>query len=254
MPRVARKCLDTTFFHVMVQGIEKKYIFEKNIYKKKYLEFLFDESEEFKINIIAYCIMDNHAHVLINIERIQDMSKFMHKVNGLFAQYYNFMENNRVGYVFRNRFISEPLYNEKYLLNCIRYIHNNPVNAKMIRMPCQYEFSSYNEYKNKNGVAANKLIYEMINIEEVINEENEMYAFLDVDVNPNDIVNKVIKKYEKDFNITFKEIKKNNYILEKMIKELKENYKIKYKQMAKEMGISLSTITRLVNRKQKECP
>ena len=194
MPRIARKDLNTSFFHVMVQGIEKKYIFERNTYKRKYLGILLDQSEEFRINIIAYCIMDNHAHILINVDKIEDMSKFMHKVNGLFAQYYNFMEGNRVGYVFRNRFASEPIYNAKYLLNCIRYIHNNPVNANMVRKPAEYDFSSYNEYTSKRGVATNKIIYQMINIEEVISKENEMYTFIDIEINTKDIIKKVIKK------------------------------------------------------------
>lgn len=249
MPRRARKDLETTFFHIMVQGIEKKYIFEKGIYKKQYLELMFNQSEEFKINIIAYCIMDNHAHILINVDRILDMSKYMHKVNGLFAQYYNFMENNRVGFVFRNRFTSEPLYNQKYLLNCIKYIHNNPVNAHMVERPEKYEYSSYNLYKNKAGIARSKLINETINIEDVIIEENEAYTFFDIDVNKDEIIKRTIKKYEIDFNIELKEIVENKYILEKMIRELKDNYKIKYKDIANEIGISLSTITRLVNRK-----
>ena len=249
MPRIARKDLDTTFFHIMVQGIEKKYIFEKDMYKKKYLELIVNQSEEFKINIIAYCIMDNHAHILINIDRILDMSKYMHKVNGLFAQYYNFMENNRVGFVFRNRFTSEPLYNQKYLLNCIRYIHNNPVNAHMVEHPGKYEYSSYYLYKNKAGIADNKLIKEIINIEEVIAEENEAYTFFDIDINVNEVIKRTIKKYETNFNMGLKEIVGNKFILEKMIRELKVNYKIKYKDIANEIGISLSTITRLVNRK-----
>ena len=89
----------------------------------------------------------------------------------------------------------------------------------------------------------------MINIEEVISEENEMFIFIDIDINSKDLVDKVIKKYERDFNITLEQITKNNYILEKLIKELKENYKIKYNEMANELGISLSKINRLVNKK-----
>ena len=230
MPRIARKNLDTTFFHIMVQGIEKKYIFDKKIYKKKYLELIFKECEEFKINIIAYCIMDNHAHILININTIQDMSKFMHKVNGLFAQYYNFLENNRVGFVFRNRFISEPIFNEKYLLNCIKYIHNNPVNAKLVKSPEKYEFSSYNLYKNGNMTS--KIIGELIDIEDVIKEEKESFTFYDIDVDFKDIIKRVIKEYELNFHIPIKEIIKSKYVLKKMIIELKENYKIKYKDIA----------------------
>lgn len=246
MPRIARKDLDTTFFHIMVQGIEKKYIFEKEVYKKKYIELLFEKNERFNVNIIAYCIMDNHAHILLNIDKIHDMSDFMHNVNTLFAQYYNFMENNRVGYVFRDRFSSEAIYNAHYLLNCIRYIHNNPVNAKIVNKPNQYKYSSYRDYQNKARSATNKLICELIDINEVIDENREEDCiFLDTDINKENILKKVINKYEKDFNIPISEIIKNKYILRKMIKDLKENYKINYKQIAKEIGISKSTITRL---------
>ena len=157
MPRIARKDLESTYFHVISQGIEKKYIFEKEIYKKRYLQLLYKESENFEIKIIAYCIMDNHVHLLINVEKIETMSKFMHKVNFMYAQYYNFMENNRKGYVFRNRFVSEPICDEFHLLNCIIYIHNNPVKAKMVKYAYQYKYSSYNIFLTKNE--ENNFIY-----------------------------------------------------------------------------------------------
>ena len=167
MPRVARKDLESTFFHIIVQGIEKIYIFDKEIYKKRYLKLMIEEGEKFGITILAYCIMDNHSHILININKIEDMSKFMHKVNFSFAQFYNYMENKRVGYVFRDRFLSEQIFNERYLLNCIIYIHNNPVKAKMVKSPNDYKYSSYNDYKDKKGIYNNIIIKEIIDISKI---------------------------------------------------------------------------------------
>ena len=76
----------------MVQGINKEYIFNQEIYIKKYLKFLKENQKQTNLKIIAYCIMTNHAHLLIKAENIQELSKFMQKVNSSYARYYNYME------------------------------------------------------------------------------------------------------------------------------------------------------------------
>lgn len=242
MPRIARKNLQSKYFHVISQGIEKRYIFDKEIYKERYLHLLYKESEEFKVKIIAYCIMDNHAHILINVQDTDKMSKFMHKVNFMYAQYYNFMEKDRKGYVFRDRFLSEAICDEKYLLNCIIYIHNNPVKAKLVQYPYQYKYSSYNKFIETNNIC------ESLNINKIINSNLlEDYIFIDIEQNMADILQNVIIKYEKKYNMDLEEIRKrsNRKILAELIKELKENYKIPYKEIANRTQISLSTISRL---------
>lgn len=104
--RRARRDINSHFVHIIVQGIEKQYIFEKEIFKQKYLSLLKENIEEYEIKLIAYTIMDNHAHICIYFENIQNVSKFMHKVNSLFASYYNFIQK-RVGYLFRNRYYTQ---------------------------------------------------------------------------------------------------------------------------------------------------
>lgn len=250
MPRIARKDLESTFFHIMVQGIEKKYIFDKEIYKKKYLKLINEEGEKFGIKILAYCIMDNHSHILINIDKIEDMSKFMHKVNFSFAQFYNYMENKRVGYVFRNRFSSEQILNERYLLNCIIYIHNNPVKAKKVKSPKDYKYSSYNDYKDKKGIYNYNIIKEIIDISKILNDEYESeYTFYDIEQNNEEIIDNVILKYEKQYNMNILEMKKEKDIIKNIIYELKNNYKIKYKEISPKIKLSLSTISKLINEK-----
>ena len=86
MARVARKDFSTSFFHVMVQGINKEYIFNEEKLKDKYLELITKYEKEYNVEILAYCIMDNHVHLLIYTEDIKQMSKYMHRVNSIYAR------------------------------------------------------------------------------------------------------------------------------------------------------------------------
>lgn len=62
----------------------------------------------------------------------------------------------QVGHVFQDRYKSEAITDDKYLLQVIRYIHNNPVKAKMVKLPEKYIWSSYNEYILENTIIKNK--------------------------------------------------------------------------------------------------
>ena len=97
MSRLARKDLNTSFFHVMSQGINKEKIFFNKFFKEKYLSMLIKNEPLTNVQIIAYCIMDNHVHLLIYSESINNLSLFMKNVNTEYAQYYNWKlnKNNR---------------------------------------------------------------------------------------------------------------------------------------------------------------
>lgn len=103
MPRIARKNSISQFYHVIVQGINKEYIFKNSQYINKYKEIIVKKLEKSDITILSYCIMNNHAHFLIYSEKIENLSKFMQKINTSYSKFYN-KENNRVGYVFRDRY------------------------------------------------------------------------------------------------------------------------------------------------------
>lgn len=156
MPRSSRKDLPGLFQHIMSQGINKEYIFNNDNLKERYIDILKDKMQKNNVNILAYCIMDNHVHLLANLQKIEDMSKFMHQVNTTYAKFYN-KTYNRVGYVFRNRYLAKPILNELQLKRCIVYIHRNPVAAKLVTKESKYKFSSYNEYLK--GIDKEKLIY-----------------------------------------------------------------------------------------------
>jgi len=94
--------------------------------------------------LYAYCLMDNHVHLLLNTNH-DDLAETMKSITVRYASFYNW-KYNRVGHVFQDRFKSEPVENERQLLAVIRYIHNNPVKAGMVDKPADYEWSSFSNY------------------------------------------------------------------------------------------------------------
>ena len=91
------------------------------------LQFQINENN---IKVAAHCIMDNHVHLLINAD-ILIMSESLKWINIKFASKYKY-KYERVGHVFQGRYKSETINNESHLVQVLRYIHNNPVSAKMV--------------------------------------------------------------------------------------------------------------------------
>lgn len=223
----------------MIQGINKEYIFKEVKYKNFYLKLLRKNIKEANIKIIAFCIMDNHAHLLIYSENVKKLSVFMQKVNSVYAQFYNYMENGRVGYVFRDRYKTEPILDRKQLIRCIKYIHNNPVKAGMVKNQKNYKYSSYNYfYRNrcKNAIFSEEEMKYICNE----NDSNED-VFIDVETNIIDGISDFLKKE----NIKIFEIFEKRDILKKLIKYLKNDKKIKYIEIRKMFGITRGTMDRL---------
>lgn len=158
MPRLPRNITNSDFFHVMVQGIEKKFIFDNPTNMKKYIELIEKNSKRLNVIILSYCIMYNHAHILIHAKNIDDMIKFFRYTDTSYAKYFN-SKNNRVGYVFRDRYKSQAIYTTQQLINTINYIHDNPVKAGICSTPKEYEYSSYNEYLDQSKIINKNILY-----------------------------------------------------------------------------------------------
>lgn len=135
-----------------MRGINKEKIFDQareKLYFKKIIKKYLDK---YDVEIHAYCIMSNHAHLIIKSSEKAELSYFMSNILAKYAEYYNY-KHNRNGHVFQNRFGSECIEGEKYYWNCIKYIHLNPVKAFMVPTALEYKFSSMGEYKwRKSGL------------------------------------------------------------------------------------------------------
>ena len=166
MSRVARKKINTPFIHVMVQGVNKEYVFDNPKNLNYYLKSIKSESHYKEFDLLAYCMMNNHAHFLFYVKDIECFGQFMKSVNQNFANFYNKSED-RVGVVFRNRYQLEPIYEMSHLVNCIKYIHNNPVKANICKFQTDYRWSSANAYYGQeNPIVNTSFAYEIVGIKE----------------------------------------------------------------------------------------
>lgn len=145
MPRQARKASKTGYYHVIQRGAGKQVLFEDRKDYERYIDKLSECKKELDFKLCAYCLMNNHVHMLIHVDEITTLSRLMRRLGSSYAGYYN-VKYEHVGYVFQDRYLSEPIDDETYLLACVRYIHNNPVKAGFGERD-EYRWSSYNEYR-----------------------------------------------------------------------------------------------------------
>ena len=225
MPRFPRNYLKTSFFHVMSQGINKNFIFEDSIDIKFYIKNMYEIKDKYNVKIIAYCIMNNHVHMLLETAGVENLSKYMHCLNTRFGQYYN-KKYKRVGYVFRDRYKAEGIYSEKQLYNCIKYIYDNPVKAEICKKPEEYEFSNYKK------------------IDFIDDEE---YAFIDVEEDKEIICEKLVKEFLNKKKMKMEEVRENKEELKKLIKILKQ-YKIAFRTISKTININREKLRREYNK------
>ena len=249
MPRKARNLFDgKELFHVMVQGIKKERIFINEREKLEYIKLINQFSETYKVKIIAYCIMDNHAHLLVYTKSINGLTEYMHRLNTSYAIYYN-KNKNRVGYVYRDRFKTQLIKDREHLLNCIIYIHNNPVKAGICILPKQFKYSSYELFmskKNENilkSLFIDKYEYEKAHINKRINNMN----FLEEEEQLEKEIKDDIDYYLKEKNISLNELKFNNELLFPIAKKLKEQYGLSKSKIANYLEANREKIRIIIN-------
>ncbi|HEY8908854.1 MAG TPA: transposase [Desulfosporosinus sp.] len=147
MPRGQRVKVEFSTYHVVQRGNEKKQIFRDDEDKAKFLETLAKAREKYNFILYAYCLMDNHIHLLVD-DNGNDISKLMKSINISYVSYFNRVYQ-RCGHLFQDRFKSEVVKDDRYLLEVSRYIHNNPVKAKLVGRADEFKWSSYNIYSGK---------------------------------------------------------------------------------------------------------
>jgi len=147
MPRQKRDRSSTGVYHVMLRGINHGDIFLEDDDKDVFLNILLQKKSKGEYTLHAYCLMDNHLHLLIQ-EKEDDIARIMKRIGITYVSYFN-KKYQRIGPLFQDRYKSEKVENDGYLLTAMRYIHNNPVAAGLVKNQGAYKWSSYNEYLNK---------------------------------------------------------------------------------------------------------
>lgn len=159
MPRYARKISSSKVYHVMLRGVARMSIFFDNDDRIRFLETMDRMKKEGQYEIYAYCLMDNHVHLLIK-EGEDTIQRSLKRIGVSYAYYFN-KKYDRAGHVFQDRFRSETIEDDSYLMSVARYIHNNPVKAGIAKRAEDYFWSSYHEYI-KPGKASGKVNTEIL--------------------------------------------------------------------------------------------
>lgn len=144
MARKARAEIEGGLYHVITRGNNRRQIFNAPADYEKFLSLLAMQKGKLPFFLYAYCLMTNHVHLLI--ERQADtIGRIMHRVLTGYSQYYN-RRYRRVGHLLQGRHKSILCQSERYLAELVRYIHLNPVRARMVRRPEQYQYSGHRSY------------------------------------------------------------------------------------------------------------
>src|SRR6266540_1795128 len=145
MARPLRLAMPGGLYHVMVRGNERKDIFRDDADRLRYLDRLAHYREKFGFRLLAYCLMDNHAHLVIEAG-LNPLSKVMAGLQSSYTQYFN-RRHDRAGHLFQGRYKAFLVEEDRYALALIRYIHENPVKAHVVERPDQYVWSSDRYYR-----------------------------------------------------------------------------------------------------------
>ena len=147
MSRPLRICYPGAFYHITSRGNEQKAVFKSKRDREKFLEYFESATKRYDAVIHAYCLMDNHYHILLETPS-GNLSKIMAHINGAYTNYFN-TKRERFGHLFQGRYKAILADADEYAKELSRYIHLNPVRANMAENPGEYEWSSYDYFTGK---------------------------------------------------------------------------------------------------------
>ncbi len=186
MARMARIVVPDYPHHIIQRGNRRQKVFFNEGDYREYLRLLGEYSQKFNLDILTYCLMPNHIHIIAIPHKKTDLAQAIGETHRNYTRFINFRENWR-GYLWQGRFSSYIL-DEKYLITATRYILLNPVRANIVRKPWDYEWSSA---KHHMGIAHNPIIKDSL-LKELIKDWEDFLA-----VNPDANSIKLLEAHER---------------------------------------------------------
>jgi REP element-mobilizing transposase RayT len=253
VPRVARIKSNSGIYHIIMRGINRQTLFEDEEDCKMFIQTMQRYKEMCEYMIYAYCLMDNHLHLLLK-EGKEPLETVMRRICGSYVFWYN-RKYGRVGYLFQDRYKSEPVEDKEYFLTVIRYIFHNPIKAGIVTNIQNYKWTNYIDYID--GIYQTEIDF-VLNIFDT-DRENAKRRFIDcinkdyddkcMDIQDkqrltDDEARKLIKtQYKIDHTIDIQKfdiVKRNSYL-----KDLKGRYGLSIRQIERLTGISRGVIQRI---------
>ena len=147
MTRPLRLEFTGAIYHITSRGDRREPIFEDDADRQALLAVVAQTMERFDATVLAYCLMDNHYHFVLQTRRA-NLSRLMQQLNGIYTQTYN-RRHGKVGHLFQGRFKGILVDKNAYLLEVCRYVDLNPVRARMVRDPGKWPWSSFGAHTGK---------------------------------------------------------------------------------------------------------
>jgi REP element-mobilizing transposase RayT len=130
MPRVDRQDEAGVCHHVVLRGIERRAIFQDDLDRLDFVARLKQQLDDSRARCLAWVLMTNHVHLVL-LTGTRPLSKLMRRLGGGYARSYN-LRHGRRGYLFEDRFHSTVVSDDAYLRVLVRYVHRNPLRARMV--------------------------------------------------------------------------------------------------------------------------
>lgn len=244
MPRVARKKSSTGIYHIILRGINRQTIFCDDEDNEKFIHTLAEYKKTSCFKLLGYCLMGNHAHLLMQEEK-EGMELIFRRIGAGFVYWYNW-KYQRTGHLFQDRFKSEPVENDEYLLTALRYIHRNPIKAGLCIKPEQYKWSSFNDYIGRRGVTDINFILDITGIDEFVRYTNQTVEDVALDlespvkrITDTDLIKIITEKLNMQPIMIQNETKETK---EQLLREIIKLEGVSTRQLARVTGVSVNTI------------
>jgi putative transposase len=252
MSRQARQKSESGIYHIIMRGINKQIIFEDDEDREKFIGYLQYYKNIASYTIYGYCLMDNHIHLLIK-EGKEPIGHTMKRIGVSYVAWYN-RKYDRIGHLFQDRFKSEVVEADEYLLAVLRYIHQNPVKAGKEKSVENYKWSSYAEYIDQSKIIETSFILGIFGEEReksIARFQKYMNEHADdncIEINEakrmtDEETKKMIQKYAK-VNMPIELQNMEKIKRDEIVRKIKEVDGVSTRQIARLTGISQSVISK----------
>lgn len=163
-------------YHLMSRGNDKREMFIDDVDYARYVYLLQHSAARFNVDVVAFCLMPNHVHLLVK-PNLHPLSRMMQHLNSAYCGWFN-RRHGRVGHVLQGRYKSQIVERGSSALRVLRYILLNPVEARKVAHPAEWSWSSYRSTVGPgNGGATFLALAEVWRIFDSTSIENARDAF-----------------------------------------------------------------------------
>lgn len=245
MTRVARGAIfgNCKHFHILTDGLPALEVFSEPNMKNFYLATVEEKAHDTNVSVLAYCVMQNHSHLIVTSADTSNISEFMRRVNTTYAKFFNRIKG-RSGYVFNGRYESDCLNDNDEILAAINFVHNNPLKAHVAVTSAGYLYSSAKDYLNKLS------FIDYVELKKLFKKIPELTSFgaaFDYkfkEAKPYEDCDAVLLDLIKRFSITDKLALQDPELLKTMIYELQTRSGVSLRDVAVLLGVDREKIRR----------